>query len=205
MIAIINYGVGNLSSIANMFRKLGIDAQITDDPAAISSASKLVLPGVGAFDHCMQMFNRSGLRELITRDALENKKPVLGICVGLQMMTEGSEEGKEPGLGWIRGRTTRFRFESGNGLKVPHMGWTNVTTRKASNLATDFPDNSRFYFVHSYHVSLQDASDELFSAHYGYDFTAAVEHENIRGVQFHPEKSHRFGMKLLENFSNLDA
>jgi len=201
MIVIINYGVGNLSSIRNMLKKIGVEAVISDNKDEIARATKVILPGVGAFDHCMAMFNNSGLREVVSKKALEEKVPTLGICVGLQILTEKSEEGSTPGLGWIKGQTIRFRQEQLDKLKVPHMGWTNVHSRKPSCLTENFPEDSRFYFVHSYHVSLQDASDELLSAHYGYDFTAGIERENIRGVQFHPEKSHRFGMQLLENFS----
>lgn len=201
MIAIVNYGVGNLTSIYNMLRKISVDAVITSDAGEIARASRIILPGVGAFDHCMQQFNGSGLRELVTKRALEEKVPLLGICVGMQMLTGGSEEGKEPGLGWISGITVRFSREKVGDLKIPHMGWTDVSPKKDSGMVARFSDDYRFYFVHSYHVVTDDAADILLTAEYGYPFTAAVERGNIRGVQFHPEKSHRFGMQLLQNFA----
>jgi glutamine amidotransferase len=201
MIAIVNYGVGNLTSIYNMLRKISVDAVITSDTGEITRASRIILPGVGAFDHCMQMFNASGLRELVTRRALEEGVPTLGICVGMQMLTGGSEEGKEPGLNWIAGKTVRFSREKVGALKIPHMGWTDVSVKKSSGMVADFSDDFRFYFVHSYHVVTDDPADILLTAEYGYPFTAAVEKANIRGVQFHPEKSHRFGMQLLQNFA----
>ena len=201
MIAIVNYGVGNLTSVYNMLRKISVDAVITSDAGEIARASRIILPGVGAFDHCMQMFNGSGLRELVTKRALGEKTPLLGICVGMQMLTGGSEEGKEPGLGWISGKTVRFSKERIGDLKIPHMGWTDVSVKKNSKMVSDFSDAFRFYFVHSYHVVPDDRTDILLAAEYGYEFTAAVERNNIRGVQFHPEKSHRFGMQLLQNFA----
>ena len=201
MIAIVNYGVGNLFSIKNMLKKIGADANITASVDEINKADKIILPGIGAFDHCMTMFNNSGFRDVVSEKAFDKKTPVLGICVGMQMLVEGSEEGVMPGLGWIKGKTMRFKKELLGDLKVPHMGWTDVIIKKSSPLVKDF-EGSRFYFVHSYYVQPQDASDELLSANYGYDFTAAIQRDNIFGVQFHPEKSHRFGMKLLKNFAS---
>ncbi|HVS95283.1 MAG TPA: imidazole glycerol phosphate synthase subunit HisH [Puia sp.] len=200
MLAIIDYGVGNLASIRNMFKKIGAEALVTNDIGKIREAQKILLPGVGAFDHCMTLFNASGLREIVTRKALEEATPTIGICVGLQMLMEGSEEGKEPGLGWIKGRTVRFRQDQLGNLKVPHMGWTSVRSCKTSGLTGGFTEDTRFYFVHSYHVQVADPRDELIAAEYGTQFTAGVERGNILGVQFHPEKSHRFGMQLLNNF-----
>jgi glutamine amidotransferase len=185
-----------------MLKKANADVVISSNERDILSASKIILPGIGAFDHCMQMFNASGLREAVTKKVFDEKAPVLGICVGLQMMMETSEEGKEPGLGWIKGKTIRFKKELTGNLKIPHMGWTEVGIKKKSPLVENFPDEPRFYFVHSYHVSLDESTDELMSAKYGYDFTAAIQHDNILGVQFHPEKSHRFGLMLLQNFAN---
>src|SRR5882724_1913045 len=152
MIAIINYGVGNLTSIKNMFKKISINATITSDEQEIQAADKLVLPGIGAFDHCMQKFNVSGLRQTVTKKVFENRAPVIGICVGLQMLTEKSEEGLEPGLGWIKGRTIRFQQSKLGNLKVPHMSWTTVSQKKKSCLTEGFTEDTRFYFVHSFHV-----------------------------------------------------
>jgi len=200
MLTIVDYGVGNLASVKNMLKKIAVESVLTAEPSIIEKASKIILPGIGAFDHCMNMFNASGMREAVTKKALDEKIPVLGICVGMQMLMEGSEEGIEPGLGWIKGKTIKFRKELLGNLKIPHMGWTDVELSKPSPLTSGFPHEPRFYFVHSYHVQPDDNSDQLLTANYGYDFTAAVNRGNLYGVQFHPEKSHRFGMKLLENF-----
>ncbi len=201
MLAIVNYGVGNLASIKNMLKKAGSDAIISSDRTEIIEADKLILPGIGHFDNCMQMLNASGLREVVTQKIMEDKKPVLGICVGYQMLFEKSEEGREPGLGWIQGGVKKFDQQKLSAdLKIPHMGWTDVTLYKPSPLFNNMHEEPRFYFVHSYHPVPENVEDVLLFANYGYCFAAAIEHENILGVQFHPEKSHKFGMKLLENF-----
>jgi len=203
MLAIIDYSVGNLASVKNMLKKIGVEAVITRDAQVIAAADRIILPGVGAFDHCMQMFNGSGLRDLVTRKAMEEKVPLLGICVGLQMLGESSEEGSERGLGWVKGGSIKFRQQELGKLKIPHMGWTDVHAGKPSSLMDGYGEVPRFYFVHSYHLVLENKEDELIAANYGYDFTAGVQKGNIYGVQFHPEKSHKFGMKLLENFSKI--
>jgi glutamine amidotransferase len=201
MLLIVDYGVGNLNSILNMLKKGGINAGISNNKNEISSAAKLLLPGMGHFDNCMIKFNESGFREIIERKVFDEKVPLLGICVGLQMFMASSEEGNEPGLGWIKGKTVRFRKEEmGNGEKIPNMGWLEVKREKESPLMAGLED-ARFYFAHSYHVEVTDSSDILTSAEYGYKFTVGVERDNILGVQFHPEKSHRFGMRLLKNFA----
>jgi glutamine amidotransferase len=203
MVTIVDYGVGNLASIQNMLRKVGVQSVISTDFAMIEEASKIVLPGVGHFDNCMKMFNASGLREIVTKKIMQEKIPVLGICVGCQMLLEGSEEGIEKGLGWVKGSVIKFNMEKlPAGLKIPHMGWTDVALAKPSGLFKNMHGDARFYFVHSYHPSIGNAEDALLTADYGYSFVAAIERENIMGVQFHPEKSHKFGMKLLENFVN---
>ncbi|PWT99998.1 MAG: imidazole glycerol phosphate synthase subunit HisH [Bacteroidetes bacterium] len=202
MIVIVDYGVGNLNSIRNMLKKAGVSAVISGDRKQVADASKLLLPGMGNFDNCMQKLNDSGLMETINEKVFNEKVPILGICVGLQMMMENSEEGQLPGLGWINGRTIRFKKELvEKGLKVPNMGWREIKVDKPSRLMTGMDSDSRFYFAHSYHVSPNDRTDILIEANYGYDFTAGIEHENIIGVQFHPEKSHRFGYNLLRNFA----
>jgi glutamine amidotransferase len=202
MIAIIDYGVGNLASIQNMFKKIGIRSIITSKAEEISDAGKLLLPGVGAFDTCSSKLNDSGLIDCINEKVLVKKTPIIGICVGMQLLHEESEEGRLPGLGWIKGKIVKFRAEDlPAGYKIPHMGWSDVSFSKNSKILSGL-DDARFYFVHSFHSALADKQDELLSANYGYSFPAAVEHENILGVQFHPEKSHRFGMKLFENFAN---
>ncbi|MGB8194446.1 MAG: imidazole glycerol phosphate synthase subunit HisH [Chitinophagaceae bacterium] len=201
MLAIINYGIGNLASIYNMLRKAGIPAEITSDKETIAKAQKIVLPGVGAFDYCMQQFNASGLRELVTHRAFNEQVPVLGVCVGSQMLMESSEEGNEPGLGWLPGKVVKFKKDSMPGeYKIPHMGWTDVQPASGNELYAGI-DEPRFYFVHSYHIQ---TSPELVTAtaDYGYSFTASVGKGHIQGVQFHPEKSHRFGLQLYTNFAN---
>jgi imidazole glycerol-phosphate synthase subunit HisH len=203
MVAIIDYGVGNLTSILNMHRRLGIDAAITGDAAEIGQADKLLIPGVGHFDKCMQNFNGSGLRALVEKRAHEDKIPVLGICVGAQMMTRGSEEGAEKGLAWFDADTVKFKLDAASGLKVPHMGWTDLQFTKPSHLWTDMPEEPRFYFAHSYHFHFDAAEEVTGMADYGYRFVCAFRKENIYGVQFHPEKSHKYGMKLIANFASL--
>jgi imidazole glycerol-phosphate synthase subunit HisH len=205
MIAIVDYGVGNLGSILNMLKRVGaLDAKITNDIAVIRKAERMILPGVGAFDAGMQKIEESGLLDTLNEFALVAKKPVLGICLGMQLLTTGSEEGKLPGLGWINASTLRFNFEKDNAaLKVPHMGWNEVKPQKHHPLIKDLPEKSRFYFVHSYYVRCNNSDDALLNCHYGIDFACSVQHENIMGVQFHAEKSHKFGMQLLKNFSEL--
>jgi imidazole glycerol-phosphate synthase subunit HisH len=203
MVAIIDYGVGNLTSILNMHRRLGIEAAITGEAALIQRADRLLIPGVGHFDTCMQNFCNSGLRSLVEKRALEDKVPVLGICVGAQMMTRGSEEGNEKGLGWVNADTVRFRLNGNSGLKVPHMGWTDLRPARTSDLWTGMPDEPRFYFAHSYHFSFDSPEYVTGTADYGYDFVCAFRKENVYGVQFHPEKSHKYGMKLIANFAAL--
>lgn len=201
-IVIIDYGVGNLNSIRNMMKKIGVDSVISSNKTDIENADKLILPGVGHFDYGIQQLRQSGLVEVIQNKVLQNKIPLLGICLGVQLLTESSEEGREKGLGWIKGRTVAFdqsRLDSHH--TIPHMGWTDIKSFEHSKLFTDMYENPRFYFVHSYHLHLDHPKDALAYAHYGYDFAVGIEHENILGVQFHPEKSHKFGMKLLENFA----
>ncbi len=201
MLTIVDYGVGNLASIRNILKKIGTESVISADPETISKAEKLILPGVGAFDTCAQKLQDSGLKELLNKKVLEEKTPILGVCVGMQLLTEGSEEGDLPGLGWIRGRIVKFKnADLPAGYKIPHMGWTDVVLNKPSGLFKDMYEEPRFYFVHSYYPQLQDEKDVMLYADYGYRFVAGMEHENIMGVQFHPEKSHKFGMKLLQNF-----
>jgi glutamine amidotransferase len=185
-----------------MLKKGGAKSLISSDPAAIAAATKLLLPGMGHFDHCMKQIHASGLLPLILQKVFTDKIPLLGICVGLQMFMASSEEGVEPGLGWISGRTIRFKKEQLPGdLKIPNMGWLEVKPAKDSPLLEGLKE-ARFYFAHSFHVEPENEKDTLLTAEYGYPFTVGVEKDNIIGVQFHPEKSHRFGMQLLQNFAN---
>ena len=204
MITIVDYGVGNLASIKNMLKKAGSDALISAKQEDILAADKLILPGVGAFDTCAEKFQQSGLQEVLNKKVLEEKTPLLGICVGMQLLMEGSDEGKLPGLGWIKGRIVRFRPEKMNAaLKIPHMGWTEVSSAGSSPLFDNMHEEPRFYFVHSYHPEPANEKDVLVYPDYGYRFAAGLEHDNIMGVQFHPEKSHKFGMTLFKNFAAL--
>lgn len=200
-ITIIDYGVGNLGSIQNMLKKIGAQSEIATDVNAIERATKIILPGVGAFDAGMTQLNQSGLRPALDAAVLQKRVPVYGICLGMQLMTEGSEEGSLPGLGWVPAKTIRFLPEPNETLKIPHMGWSIVTKVKQSPALELLDNESRFYFVHSYHVDCRNRDDVLLTAQYGsVHFDAAFERENILGFQFHPEKSHRFGMMLLKAF-----
>ncbi|MBL7889954.1 MAG: imidazole glycerol phosphate synthase subunit HisH [Bacteroidia bacterium] len=203
MITIIDYGIGNVGSIKNMLKKVGAKSQITGDLNEIEKADKLILPGVGSFDFGMTQLKNNNLTSILNQKVLVEKKPILGICLGMQLLTKGSEEGKEAGLGWINATTLKFKFEDDINLKVPHMGWNNIEIKKDSRLLRDLPIPSKFYFVHSYYVKCEDASNSILSSTYGHEFTCGIEKENILGVQFHPEKSHKFGMRILKNFSEL--
>ncbi len=201
MIIIIDYGMGNLGSIVNMFKKVGAKAEVSSDLKVIAKAPKLLLPGVGSFDRAMERIEALGMRSVLDEQALVVKKPILGICLGMQLLTRGSEEGSLPGLGWIPADTKKF--PSMSGLRIPHMGWNVVQNATPSLLTQNLPVQSRFYFVHSYHVRVDEEHNSILKCQYGLSFDAAVQKENIYGAQFHPEKSHRFGMQLLQNFAAL--
>lgn len=201
MIAIVDYGMGNLGAVLNMFRRVGAAACVASDLDAIRAADKIVLPGVGAFDAAMKRINTGGLRPVLEHKAQVERVPILGICLGMQLLTRGSEEGREPGLGWIAAETRRLPPQPG--LKIPHMGWNLVRPTRPHPLTRDLTGESRFYFVHSYCVRVDDAQDSLLKATYGVEFDAAIAHGNIHGAQFHAEKSHRFGMTLFGNFARL--
>jgi glutamine amidotransferase len=203
MIAIVNYGLGNLGSIKNMLRKIGSDSVITDNQKDIEEATKIILPGVGAFDTGMEKLHETGLVELLNHKAMIEKIPILGICLGVQLMTRRSDEGERPGLGWFNAETIKFDFNGINGkYTIPNMGWNEVELCKESKLFENMFEEPRFYFVHSFHLKADDKADVLTFSHYGYPYASALEHENLMGVQFHPEKSHKFGQRLLTNFVN---
>lgn len=202
MITIINYNLGNLNSIANMLRKIGYDCEITGDAEKIQKAKKLILPGVGAFDHGIKNLYDLRLIDVLKAKVLEEKIPILGICLGMQLMTKSSEEGVLSGLGFINAATKKFVLASN--YKIPHMGWNTIEIKKKSTLTSNMEhEENRFYFVHSYYVHCEQESDILATTHYGIDFVSMFEHDNIFGAQFHPEKSHKFGMQLLKNFGEL--
>lgn len=203
MITVVDYGLGNLGSILNMLRKLGLKCHLTGDPAEVAVAEKLILPGVGAFDNGVENLQRLGLTGVLNTRVLRDRVPVLGICLGAQLMTRRSEEGRLPGLGWIAADTVRFHpRETAPALKIPHMGWTDLTVPRESPLLTRTTEQ-RFYFVHSYHFVCDRPQDIMAMARYGYEFTAAFSCDNVLGVQFHPEKSHRFGMNLFKRFAEV--
>jgi glutamine amidotransferase len=200
MITIVDYKTGNLGSIQNILRRIGEDSIVTSDKNIIAEARKLILPGVGAFDTGMSKLLELDLVNILNQKVLDEKIPVLGICLGMQLLSKGSEEGKLPGLGWIDAETKRFNFLNTQEYKIPHMGWNSLRIVKQSDLLKGLDNDARFYFVHAYYFSANEISDILTSTDYEFEFTSAVEKENILGVQFHPEKSHKFGMKLLKNF-----
>ena len=202
MIAIINYGLGNLGSIANMLKVIGEKSIITADPEKIKSADKLILPGVGAFDAGMSKLKETGLIQVIKDEAVGGK-PMLGICLGMQLLGNSSEEGELPGLGLIDFECKKFNLPPELGLKVPHMGWDIVEFKKDVPLLKDVTGRQRYYFVHTYHAVCANPEDVMMTCDYGYEFACAVNRGNVYGVQFHPEKSHDFGMRLLSNFVDL--
>jgi imidazole glycerol-phosphate synthase subunit HisH len=198
-VSIVDYGIGNTGSICNMFRKLHIPAEVVSDEESLLNAKRLILPGIGAFDACMSALDSSGLRASVLEFAA-TQRLLLGICVGMQMLTLDSEEGNLPGLGLIRAHTRRF--PSSDGLRIPHMGWNTIRWSIPDHpLASKLSNEARFYFVHSFRVACESSENSLATCAYGGDFAAAIVSENIAGVQFHPEKSHRFGLQLLSNFA----
>lgn len=198
-----DYGIGNLGSIHNMFKKIGVDSMICKTPDELKDAKKIILPGMGNFDYCVKRFRDSGFKPILEKQ-LSFGIPILGICVGLQMMFETSEEGIERGLGWISGEVRKFSFtELNSKLTIPHMGWDKITFKSKTELANGLNSNNRFYFAHSYFVVPRDQRLTIFETTYGHNFSVGVKKENLIGVQFHPEKSLKDGMTFLSNFANL--
>lgn len=201
MIVIIDYGMGNLGSVANIVKKVGGKAQMSRGPEDVRAADKLILPGVGSFDNGMENLRRRGYEEPLAEAVVRGGTPLLGICLGMQLLTRSSEEGTERGLGWIEADTRRFAFGPGEEqLRIPHMGWNAIRVVRPHALLPEGEAGRRFYFVHSYHVCCERSENVLATTHYGYEFTSAVTRDNITGVQFHPEKSHRYGMELMRHF-----
>lgn len=201
MIVIIDYGIGNLRSIQSKFERFKINALISSNIEDIKNAEKLILPGVGSFLNGMNNLRDYGLLDILNQKVLEDKTPILGICLGMQLMTKGSEEGNAEGLGWFDAETVKFRFDGANAnLKIPHMGWNEVKFSKESKLCEGIETNLDFYFVHSYHVKCNVDSDNLAMTDYGYEFTSMIQKDNIYGAQFHPEKSHKHGVTIFKNF-----
>jgi len=202
-IVIIDYGLGNLGSIRNMLKKIGAEGTISSNISDIEGAEKLILPGVGNFDQGMRNLEAIGLLPVLENKVIQKKTPVLGICLGMQLFARKSEEGESTGLGWIDAEVVRFKFDDKERhLKIPHMGWNLVEIHQRNPLFEEMYPEPRFYFVHSYHVACRNEEEVLTQTLYGYKFVSSVKKENIYGVQFHPEKSHKFGMKLLDSFVN---
>lgn len=202
MITIIDYGMGNLGSVKNMFKKIGEDSIISSDKEEIKAATKILLPGVGSFDNAMRNLKDLDLIDLIKEKVLRDKTPIMGICLGMQLLTNASEEGSLEGFGFIDAYASKFNFENINEeLPIPHMGWNRTNLEKDSKLYENNDEkNRRFYFVHSYAVQCNNKSDILTTTEYGYKFVSSFEKNHIIGCQFHPEKSHKYGMKLFKNF-----
>jgi glutamine amidotransferase len=205
MIHIVDYGVGNIQAFLNLFKRLGIDAQRACTPDELIDSTRLVLPGVGHFDHAMQRLNNSGMRPCLEKLVLGSKVPIIGICVGMQMLAKGSDEGVLPGLNWVPARVRSFASDTKSAnLPLPHMGWNHLQSRAGAKLfAAGFDDVPQFYFLHSYYFDAQDKGDVAATAYYGIDFDAVVTRGHIHGIQCHPEKSHHWGEQLLKNFVEL--
>lgn len=202
-IAVPGLPCGNFSSVVKMVEKVGGCAEIVHDPASLRAYDKVILAGVGAFDHGMSCIRDSGWEPELQHAALERKIPVLGICLGMQLLCNSSEEGVLPGLRWIDAEVRKFKFPADSQLKIPHMGWNTVKVVKPNPLIMDNEGEQRFYFVHSFHAVCKHPEDVLATAFHGYEVTAALSRGNILGVQFHPEKSHRFGLALMKRFVEL--
>ena len=204
MIAIINYGVGNINAFVNVYKKLGIKLKVATSSNDLIDVSKIILPGVGSFDQAMSKLIESGMKPTIDRMVLSENIPVIGICVGMQMLAHSSEEGILPGLGYIDAKVLKFdESKKSKKLNLPHMGWNDVLPLKGSMLFNKLEDKPLFYFLHSYYFACNKSEDAIAKADYGGEFVCAVNHRNIYGVQFHPEKSHQYGIQLLKNFLEL--
>lgn len=205
MIRIVDYGIGNIQAFLTVYKRLGISAERAHTPNDLEDATHLILPGVGHFDHAMNSLNQSGIRSALEKLVLQKNIPIIGICVGMQMLAEGSDEGTIPGLGWISGHVRAFANNAQSAhLPMPHMGWNDLQLSTDAKLITkDFDNSPQFYFLHSYYFDAKDKADVIATAYYGIDFDAVVSCGNIYGIQCHPEKSHHWGAQLLKNFAEL--
>jgi glutamine amidotransferase len=204
MIVIIDYGLGNIRAFVNVYERLNLKTKIAHSAEDIKGATKIILPGVGAFDYAMSQLNASGMRDELEKQVLHNNVPVIGICVGMQMLANSSDEGMLPGLGWIDGNVKLFDINTiPYKTRLPHMGWNTIETVKDNVLLSGFNSQSRFYFLHSYYFVCNNPSDTISTTEYGITYASAVNHKNIYGIQFHPEKSHSNGVQLLHNFAIL--
>lgn len=204
MITIIDYGVGNIKAFYNIFSKLSVNVKIAQKPEDLLNATKLILPGVGHFDYAMKRFSESGMLKVVDDMVMNHNIPILGICVGMQMLAKSSEEGVMPGLGWIDATVKKIDADLlTQTTRLPHMGWNDVSVKIKNPLLKHLDFNSRFYFLHSYYFDPNLESDSIAFSNYGKEFACVVNHKNIFGVQFHPEKSHHYGIQLLNNFANI--
>lgn len=203
MIGIIDYGVGNIKAFTNIYKNLNIPFKIVKDISEFENITKLILPGVGSFDHAMTSLQNSGMREKLDELVLEKKIPVIGICVGMQMLAKSSEEGTLNGLGWIDGIVKKFDKSKIKNAPLPHMGWNNLKIEKKNKIFDNLEENPRYYFLHSYYFECENKEDVIATATYGEKFDCMINHKNIYGIQCHPEKSHHNGMQLLKNFGEL--
>lgn len=206
MIAIIDYNMGNFASVQNMIKKNGRESIVTDHPDHILKATKLILPGVGHFARGMENLTNKKLIEVLNYKVLEEKTPILGICLGMQLLTNHSEEGNTEGLKWIDASIVKFNFSNtAKQYKIPNMGWHHVMPKKQHALFNGYREVPKFYFVHSFYCKCASSENELATAHYGFEYCCAVEKENVYGTQFHPEKSHKYGMQLIHNFIKIGS
>ena len=205
MIAIVDYGLGNIKAFANVYKRLNIEYCLASNPEDFENASKIILPGVGAFDFAMSLLNDSGLRETLENKVMVDKIPVLGICVGMQMLAKSSEEGSLGGLGWIDGIVKKFSFPNSlsHQFPLPHMGWNSIQVTCDDKLLVGLDKNPRYYFLHSYFFDVTDSSYSIATSNYGNKFSCIVKRDHIYGIQCHPEKSHHNGVQLLKNFAEL--
>jgi glutamine amidotransferase len=206
MIVIIDYGVGNIRAFTNIYKQLDVPIKIVQKAEELQGASKIILPGVGSFDYAMERLEKSGMRNSLDKLVLIDKVPVLGICVGMQMLARSSDEGVLPGLGWLKGVVKKFDTSTiKQTTQLPHMGWNDVHSTKGNSLFEGLQDGARFYFLHSYYFECDNSEDSIATAQYGLEFTCSVNHENIYGIQCHPEKSHSSGIQVLRNFAQLEC
>jgi imidazole glycerol-phosphate synthase subunit HisH len=203
MIKIVDYGLGNVQAFVNTYKRLNITLSIAKNAGDLQDASKVILPGVGAFDHAMELLDRSGMRGALDELVVGKKTPVLGICVGMQILGRSSDEGSSAGLGWVGGEVKSLGGLRVDNLLLPHMGWNDIHAVRATPLLDELQTAARFYFLHSYYFRCDNRDDVAATCSYGADFCCALNAGNVYGVQFHPEKSHHFGVKLLKNFAEL--